>query len=290
MPGVTDLVACYWTVAGPVEIHHGREWSTFGWRERCAHAARAGFTGLGLWQADTLHQLETSTLTEMADIFHDAGLEHIEIEFMQDFFLPEGTPARTESDRVKEMLFDAAAAFGAHHIKAGNIPAAVCGLDDLAESLARVCAEAAERTDAKIAYEIIPSDPQISTLAAGIDLLERSGHPANLGLAIDTWHVAKLGITAEELRSLRPDQVAWVELSDGHFHNLDDFVYEVTCDRRLPGEGEFPIPTYIEALQAAYPGPWGIEVLSEPLRALPIEEAFDRAFATGSAQFSTSIA
>ena len=29
------LMALYWTVAGPVEIHAGREWSTFSWRERC---------------------------------------------------------------------------------------------------------------------------------------------------------------------------------------------------------------------------------------------------------------
>ena len=59
---MTDLVACYWTVAGPVEIHSGREWSLFDWRDRCEQAARVGFTGLGLWHADILHQLETRTL------------------------------------------------------------------------------------------------------------------------------------------------------------------------------------------------------------------------------------
>jgi sugar phosphate isomerase/epimerase len=288
---VTDLVACYWTVAGPVEIHHGREWSTFDWRDRCDQAARVGFTGVGLWHADILHQLETGTLAEMAKIFHDAGLRDIEIEFLQDFFQPAGSPERAESDRLKPLLFEAAGAFGAHHIKAGNIPAATCEFDRLAESLAEVCSEAAERTDAKIAYEIIPSDPQVNTLESGVALLERAGHPANLGLAIDTWHMAKLDIAPERLSTLTPSQLAWVELSDGHYYNLDDFVYEVTCDRRLPGEGEFPIPAYIEALQeAGYPGPWGVEVLSERLRELPIEEAFDRAFATASAQFKTSVA
>ena len=59
------MVACYWTVSGPVVVHYGREWSTFGWRDRCANAARAGFSGLGLWHADIRHQLETgSTLDE----------------------------------------------------------------------------------------------------------------------------------------------------------------------------------------------------------------------------------
>jgi len=289
---MTDLVACYWTVSGPVEIHFGREWSLWDWRDRCANAARVGFRGLGLWGADIAHQLETGrSLQEMVAIFRDAGLEWIEIEFLQDFFMPEGSAERAESDRARQLLFDAAAAFDAHHIKAGNIPARVCELDRLAESLAGVCAEAAQRTSAAIAYEIIPSDPQINSLESGLDLLERAGAPPNLGLAIDTWHLAKLDIATDKLRALKPEQIAWVELSDGHYHNLEDFVYEVTCDRNLPGEGEFPIPEYVEALHAAgYPGPWGVEVLSAPLRELPIEEGFNRAYETALAQFTAGVA
>ena len=45
---------------GPVDVHVGREWSTFDWRDRCAQAARVGFRGLGLWHADVEHQLETT--------------------------------------------------------------------------------------------------------------------------------------------------------------------------------------------------------------------------------------
>jgi sugar phosphate isomerase/epimerase len=281
-----DLVACYWTVAGPVEIHNGREWSTFEWQDRCAQAARVGYSGVGLWSADIEHQLEDRSMAEMARIFRDAGLKHIEIEFVQDFFMPDGSPEKIESNRVKETLFEAAAEFDAHHIKAGNIPASVTDIDQLAESLAKVCAEAAERTNAKVAYEIIPSDPQIQTLEAGLDLIDRAGSPRNLGLAIDTWHMSKLGIPTEKLAAVDVDKIAWVELSDGHFRNLDDFVYEVTCDRRLPGEGEFDIRGYVKALrQAGYDQPWGVEVLWDELRALPIEEAFDRSFATTSAQF-----
>lgn len=288
---MNDLVACYWTVSGPVEIHYGREWSLFDWRDRCDQAAKVGFTGLGLWSADIDHQLQVRSIPEMAKIFADAGLKYTEMEFLQDFFLPDGTPEKIESDRVKQLLFEASAAFGSHHIKAGNIPAAKCEIDQLAESLAKVCAEAAEHTDAKVAYEIIPSDPQINTLEAGLDLVERAGAPKNLGLAIDTWHMAKLGIPPDQLRSVEIDKIAWVELSDGHFHNLEDFIYEVTCDRRLPGEGEFDIAAYVQALQAAgYDQPWGVEVLSVDLRSLPIDEAFRRAYETTSAQFAAGVA
>ena len=52
-----------------------------------------------------------------------------------------------------------------------------------------------------------------------------------------------------------------------------------------PAEGEFPIRAYVAALRdAGYAGPWGVEVLSEDLRALPIEEIFDCASATSRAQ------
>jgi hypothetical protein len=47
-----ELANAYWTSAGPVEVHFGREWSLFEFAERCAQAAEIGFVGLGLWHAD----------------------------------------------------------------------------------------------------------------------------------------------------------------------------------------------------------------------------------------------
>ncbi len=41
-----ELVALYWTVSGPVEVHTGREWSLFDWADRCAEARKVGFSGL----------------------------------------------------------------------------------------------------------------------------------------------------------------------------------------------------------------------------------------------------
>src|SRR5436853_7681712 len=80
--GEIEVMATYWTVSGPVEVHFGREWSTFSWRDRCAQAARVGFSGLGLWHTDVQHQLESTTLEEMARIFRDHGLKYLEVEFL----------------------------------------------------------------------------------------------------------------------------------------------------------------------------------------------------------------
>jgi sugar phosphate isomerase/epimerase len=283
------LVALYWTVAGPVEIHAGREWSTFSWRKRCDTVAKGGFQGIGLWHADVTHQLETSTYDEMKRVFDDAGLQYLEVEFLADFWVPAGEPARADSDRLRKQLFETAAAFDAHHIKVGNIPETPCELDRLIEEYAALCDDAAQHCSAKVAYEIIPFDPNVNTLDDGIRLVTEADRE-NGGLAIDTWHMGKLRIAPEELKRIPGEQLAWVELSDGPLEYMDDKIDEVINHRRLPGEGEFDIPGYIEACRAiGYDGPWGAEILSAELRALPLEEAVKRTYETSVAQFGAGV-
>ncbi len=288
--GEVELMALYWTVSGPVEVHVGREWSLFDWRDRCAEAAKVGFKGLGLWHADVSHQLETRTLDEMAKIFRDAGLKYLEVEFLADFFVDPGEPARVESDRLRKQLFDTAAAFDAHHIKVGNIPGTPCELGKLTEAFAGLCQDAAEHTAAKVVYEFMPFDVNVNTLDTALELVQSAGQP-NGGLAVDTWHMGKLGISPAELPRIPPEYLNWVELSDGQVENMPDPIDEVVNRRRLPGEGEFDIPGYVEACQeVGYQGPWGVEILSEELRNLPIDEEFKRAFETTTAQFRAGVA
>jgi sugar phosphate isomerase/epimerase len=285
-----ELLALYWTVCGPAEVHIGREWSTFDWRDRCAHAARVGFTGLGLWHADIEHQLQERTLQEMKAIFDDAGLKYLQLEFLQDFWLPKDDPRRQASDARRKLLFDAAATFGAHHIKVGNIPGTPGDLDQITEAFAALCEEAKTHTDAKIVYEFMPFDANVKTVDTAIVLAVGAG-AANGGLAIDTWHMAKLGIAPDDLRRVPLEYLTWIELSDGQVENMPDPVDEVVNHRRLPGEGEFDIPAYVDVCrEMGYPGPWGVEVLSEELRSLPIEEEFNRAFETTVAQFRAGVA
>ena len=288
--GELELVDLYWTTAGPVEVHFGREWSLFDWRDRCAQAARVGFKGIGLWHADTLHQLQTRTLQEMKAIFDDAGLKYLEVEFLADFFAPLGTTERAESDKLRRLLFETAATFDAHHIKVGNIPGTPCELDVLTEAFAALCDDAAEHTDAAVAYEFMPFDVNVHDLGTALELVQGAGR-ANGGLAIDTWHMSKLEIAPEELHRIPAEYLSWVELSDGQFEDMEDTLDEVINRRRLPGEGQFDIPGYVKACQqAGYPGPWGVEVLSEDLRALPIEQEFERAYETTAAQFAPAAA
>jgi sugar phosphate isomerase/epimerase len=265
-------------------VHGGREWSLFDIADRCAQAERAGFKGIGLWHADLEHILETRTLDELKSLLDDHGLEHLELECLLDWFLDPSDENRRAADAIRGLLLEAAAMLEPHHLKVANIFSRPCELSLLTERYAELCTEAAERTDAKMVYEFMPPDVNVRDVDTALAVVEGAG-TANAAIAIDTWHMAKLGISTDDLRRIPAQYLGWVELSDGQWENMPDAVDETINHRRLPGEGEFPIREYVAAVrEAGYHGPWGVEVLSEELRQLPIEQIFDRAYETSAAQ------
>ena len=280
-----ELLGLYWTVSGPVEVHVGREWSHFSWADRCAEARTVGFSGLGIWHADLLHVLETQSLREMKEVFDDNGLSYLELEFLMDWFLDEDDERRQASDEIRELLFDAAGALEAHHIKVGNIPGTPCGIPQLTERFGELCADAAQYTDAKVVYELMPFDVNVHDLDTALAVVEGAAAD-NGGLAIDTWHMSKLGIEPIDLHRVPLEYLSWVELSDGRLDDMDDLIDETVNHRELPGEGEFDVRSYVEACQEhGYEGPWGVEVLSDELRNNPIDVIFRRAYEATANQF-----
>ena len=288
MGAAEELMGLYWTISGPVEVHFGREWSLFDLRDRCAHAARVGFSGIGIWHADLEHMLaEGRTLADMRALLDEYGLRHVELEFLGDWFLEPGDERRAASDRTRALLFEAAQALPAHHIKVGNLAGTESELPRVVDAFGELCADAARHTDATIAYEFMPYDVVVNTLDAALAVVE-GANAANGGLAFDTWHLGKLEIEPEELRRVPPRFVSWVELSDGPFGIAEEWLDEVINRRKLPGEGDFPIREYVRVFrELGYAGPWGVEVLSEELRNLPIDQIFDRAYETSMAQLAS---
>ena len=278
-----DLVGLYWTTSGPVVVHYGREWSLFDWADRCAAAREVGFAGLGIWHADLEHLLETRTLRELKEIFDDNGLRHLELEFLMDWFLDPGDERRVASDRMRALLLEAAADAGRapcqgreHPRRAGR---AVAAERALRRAVRRGGGAARMR---QVVYELMPFDVNVHSIDAALEVVNGTKG----GIAIDTWHMSKLGIDPDELHRIPVEQLSWVELSDGFSENMEDVVDETINHRRLPGEGEFDVRAYVEAARDhGYAGPWGVEVLSEELRNNPIDVIFRRAYDATAAQF-----
>jgi sugar phosphate isomerase/epimerase len=276
-----ELANAYWTSAGPVDVHTGREWSQYDFADRCAEAAKVGFAGLGLWHADIEHQLQKRSLRDMRALLDDSGIRLYELEFLMDWFVDDED--RPAADETRRLLFEAAAELDAHHIKAGNIPGKPCEMARLKEAYAELVADAARHTSAKVLYEFMPFDVNVNSVDTALEVIDGID---NTGVVIDTWHMAKLGIAPDDLRRFGLERLGWIELSDGQYENMEDRLDEVVNRRKLPGEGEFDIRGYVEVgLDMGYSEPWGVEVLSQELRALPFDEMFRRAYESAAAQF-----
>ena len=290
--GEIEVMVTYWTVSGPVVVHFGREWSTFSWEDRCAHAQRVGFTGLGLWHADVEHQLETTTLAGDGQVFRDHGLKYLEVEFLADFFAPEGSEARKASDAQRRKLFETAAAFDAHHIKVGNIPEtpvrARPGDRGVRGAVRRrrqphrrqgrlrdhpVRPQRRHARGRRCAWSARPTGPT-------------AGWPSTPG----TW--ASCGIDPERAGARSPPSTSpgWscptASSSTWRTRSTRSINH-----RAAPGRGRVRHPRVRRArcTEAGYPGPWGAEILSEKLRNLPIEQEFDRAYETTLAQVRAGV-
>ena len=255
-----DLLASYWTLAGPVELHTGREWSLFDVVDRVTAAANAGFRGLGLWHADLLHILEERGLHELRTILDDGGMLHVELEFLWDWFLDPGTDERRRSDQRRRALLDAAGVLGARHVKVGNFAGRHVPVGLLTERFAELCVEAAEH-GTSVAYEFMYRDATAGSLDAARSVVQGAG-AANGGLALDLWHVVDLGVSTTAIRKLPAGTVVAAEVSDGA-RSLEPGARRTMRDRRLPGDGDFDIAGFVAAVRATgFQGPWGVELLS----------------------------
>ena len=123
----------------------------------------------------------------------------------------------------------------------------------------------------------MPFDVNVRDLDAALAVVEGADAP-NGGLAIDTWHMAKLGIDAG-----RPAARSRRGTSAGSSSPTASTRTCPTSSTRPSTTGSCPArassrsaTTSPPAASVGYEGPWGVEVLSEELRNLPIEQIFDR--------------
>jgi sugar phosphate isomerase/epimerase len=277
-----ELIASYWTIAGDVHPHSEAEYSPFDFEDRVKAASKAGFQGIGIKEADLEHIQQRWNLKEIKGILDDNGMKHVELEFITDWFLDGEKKKR--SDRTKQMLFTAAEALEARHVKVGDFDMNVVPMERLIESFSALCTDAANY-GTKILFELIV-DAMIRTLPETLEMVTGAG-AKNGGIMLDLWHLVKLGIPYEEVARIPSQYVLGIELDDGTLECPWDLHEDTINHRKFCGEGEFDVKGFVDCmLKAGYKGPWGIEVLSQDLRKLPLEEAAARAYQTTIAQFS----
>jgi sugar phosphate isomerase/epimerase len=276
MVDLPDLLASCWTSAGDAIPGRQRGASPIAVEDRVAAVARAGYRGFGIVDADLVVVRDTIGYPALAQLLAENGLRHVEVEYLEDWWTK--GERRRRSDEARQVLFEAAAALGAHHVKVG-LGIREDDFDDerFAGEFDRLAREA-HACGTRIGLEP-PADSFMSTIAPAARLVRTVGNPAG-GLLVDIWHIFRSGTRYGELVELLPAEYVFaVELNDG-FAAPVGTLYEDTFDNRLPpGEGEFNTVGFVRALDAlGFAGPWGLEVMSKELRALPVEVATKKVF------------
>jgi sugar phosphate isomerase/epimerase len=109
------------------------------------------------------------------------------------------------------------------------------------------------------------------------------------GLVVDIWHLERGPSTLADLAEVPGDKVFVVELNDAPAAQSTDLFYDTIHHRALCGSGTFDIKGFIETLQQiAFPGPWGVEIISETHRRRPLQDALACAHRTTMAQFDSA--
>lgn len=212
------------------------------------HAAQAGFEAVGLRINPPPHTpahwpvaadpRRTAALRRQID---DLGLSVLETEgfgLREDFSLDAVLPG-----------LEASAVLGARFVLSGGVHGS---LDWQIERYGRL-AEAAAGFGLAVGAEFITWNA-LRTLAQARQVQAAVG-ASNLGILVDTLHLARTGGTAGDLLATPPQAFAYVQLCDAGAAVPAglDVIAEARGHRLLPGEGELPLAGYLAALPGGIP-------------------------------------
>jgi sugar phosphate isomerase/epimerase len=272
-----EILGSYWTLgvgADPL----GDQRCQHDFRKRVEIAASSGFKGMGFWHADILEIRRSYSFQEMRRLLDDNGIVHIEVEWLLDWFC--SGARRNASDKTRALLLDAAEALDASHVKIGDLGNDCADIAKMTEEFALLCRQAAER-GVRVLFEMLPRPFSRAPSLDDVLNICRGAGANNGGIMLDNLHVQRSGTTPEDIvRKVGRQIPLGVEINDGYLATPVRFEDSVVNKRLLPGDGEFDIAAFLQALWSiGYDGPIGVEVLNEYIRKWPLETAATESFA-----------
>jgi sugar phosphate isomerase/epimerase len=277
-----ELLASYFTISGDIYPLGPTEISPFPFRDRVEAVARAGYRGIGLHHADTMHTADKISLPEMRRILDGNGIKYVELEFLLNWF--EEGERRQESDKMRREIFSVAAQLGLRTVKVGpGFHEPEADIPKMRDAFAQLCREAAEYGTG-LMLEIMPWS-NVRTVETALGIVQGAEQP-NGGILVDIWHFARGGIDYNDVSKIPVQYIRGAELDDADQQVAGSLWEDTIHHRRLCGEGDLDPPAFIKAVQAAgYRGYYGVEILSENHRKLPLDEMARRSFNTTMEQF-----
>jgi sugar phosphate isomerase/epimerase len=272
-----EIIGSFWTLAVGADPL-GDQRCLHDFRTRVEVAAKAGFTGMGFWHADILEIRRKYSFEEMKHILDANGIVNVEVEWLLDWFCTDAR--KTASDEIRALLLEAAEILRARHIKIADLGNDCADVPRMTEAFAPLCRQAAER-GTNVLFEMLPAQFSRAASLDQVLSITRGSGAANGGTMLDNLHLQRIGIAPEEIvRKLTRRDLIGVEINDGSLAVPLNFQDSVVNKRLLPGDGEFDIAAFLQAIwSVGYDGPIGVEVLNEYIRKWDLKTAATEAFA-----------
>lgn len=286
-----DLLATVWTWSGDTGPAIGDETSPVDIRTRLNAVEAAGWKGVGFVHNDLMSIVDRIGISALKTMLDDHGIETVELEFISNWWAD--GELRRASDAVRKDLFAAAAVLGTTTIKVGaelqsfGADTGSVARELFLESLDALATDAAAH-GLRVAMEPMPMS-NVRTIEEASQIMREIGNP-HAGLVVDTWHVARGGSSYQSMIDALPmEHVFVVELDDAD-EDVVGTLWDDTVDRRrMPGDGDLDTAAFIAAMHdAGWRGHWGVEIISEELRAKSVEDGTREVFAKTMAAFDAA--
>src|SRR3954470_18018532 len=231
--------------------------------EKLEAAARAGFDGIELFEADLLGSpLAPAEVPAPADAL---GLAIHLYQPIRDFeAVP---PAQLERNlRRAERKLDVMAALGADTmLVCSSVWPDAIDDDALAAAQPRPPAERAAARGLRIAYEALAWGTHVSECDHAWRIGDAADHPA-LGMCLDSFHVLSRGADLDGIAAIPAEKLFFLQLADAP-HLVMDVLQWSRHYRCFPGQGGFDLRDFTaRVLATGYDGPLSLEVFNDVFR------------------------
>jgi 4-hydroxyphenylpyruvate dioxygenase len=233
-------------------------------QEKLEAIAAAGFKAVEIFENDLIAY--PGSPADIKRICADLDLTIVTCQPFRDF---EGMPNERRQrnfDRA-ERKFDLLAELGTDllFVCSSASSEALGGLDRLANDFAELGERAAKRT-MRVGYEALAWGKHIYDYRDAWEVVRRANHP-NVGTILDNFHIQVRGLDLAPIQNIPKEKLFFVQVSDAPWLQMDYLTWARHW-RCLPGQGDFDVGAFMDALQATgYDGYLSLEIFNDRFRA-----------------------
>jgi sugar phosphate isomerase/epimerase len=204
-------------------------------------AAQAGFNATGIWC--DLDSWNSQRTRKVADALAETGLCPLDLEVV---WLHPG-----ESIDSHDAMIDIALELGVRNILCVSSEPDITRTKTRFEHLCK----RAESGTLRVVLEFL-AITEINTLQRALEVVQEVAHPAG-GILVDTLHLQRTGACAEDLSSIDPSLLPYIQLCDATASFADSSPEGLLEDalylRQLPGAGDLPLENMLAKLDPKIP-------------------------------------